>query len=692
MNILDYLVPENEMALAIVGILWIICLIWAFKIIRSWFNLRQNKHKILRCGNIDVLAGDLVQLLSLRNADQEEKKKKGRKKEKNLDEEEDKLALMQLASNAFSSFCREKNIKEGGIVARHLRAIFNAGLQDSRLDVGELIKNTNNELFRPNSFLKSLMASFIILGLLGTLIGLADSLASLSPVLGKGVVERTSAELTTGLSDLFIHLKTAFAPSIWGVLFTVFGVISFSFYLHRSCYPVKDILEKLTLTVWVPRLFLTQSQRYLGTLKLGEEQIQKNMEAINNLAEMHKTIRPDVEELSEKLKTSNQTLGLMNDSAREMQNFTGSFVDGVTRLSAFQTQLQPLYQKMLDESAAFQQRVQHSIDNSQQFQSQANAAFEQQNNQLKESYRHLKSYEEAFIEQRKSIDIKLQEVLDSAKKAYDSLSERNKEVLDMIGKPLAEKLTDIQTSIQFELNNISKRFDTFDVPIKAAAERISTTYENFDKRTQTLSNELRTEFDSQQEKINQGLQEFFQRVENLTETIKTGYAQQDKDKNQMFQSIADKFGEFDARRQETDRVQAEQAKVLEKNLAELSVSIKELPGAIGKSEKPHRKRDDTLDKLTAWGDLSKQMKQLIQQLKEDSQARGKYNQAIDNNAYQMADAIRALANSISNMTGKEIVVSNLLRPSSLPREKKSFFDFSHSPIINFFRRLFGKKY
>jgi hypothetical protein len=686
MNILDYLVPENKLALAIVRILWIICILWAFKMIKSWLNLHQNKYKILRCKNIDGLAGELVKLLSLKQESQEKEKKNV----ENPDEKGEHLALMQWGNNAFSSFCKDKKIKDESIVARHLRAIFDAGLQDSRLEVGELIKNTTNELFSPNSFLKSLMASFIILGLLGTLIGLADSLASLSPVLGKGVVERTSAELTSGLSTLFKHLKTAFAPSIWGVLFTVFGVIWFSFYLYRACYPVKDILEKLTLTVWVPRLFLTQSQRYLGTLKLGEEQIQKNLEAINNLIDVQKTISPDVEELSVKLKSSNQTLGLMNDSAREIQKFTGSFIDGVTKLSSFQGQVQELYQKMIDESQSFHKRIQNSIENSQKFQDYANNAFDRQNQQLRESYTHLRSYEEAFIEQRKNIDMKIQEVLDSAKKAYDSLSERNKEVLDTIGKPLAEKLTDIQTSLQFELNNISKRFDTFDVPIKAAAERISTTHENFDKRTQTLTNELRIEFDAQQEKINQGLQEFFQRVENLTETIKTGYAQQDEDKNQMVQTIADKFGEFDSRRQETDRVQAEQAKALEKNLAELSASIRELPGAIGKSEKPHRQRDDTLDKLTAWSDFSKQMKQLIQQLKEDSQARGKYNQAIDNNAQQMADAIRSLAKSIGNMTGQEIVVSNLLPAGNLPIERKQYFDFSHSPIINFFRRIFGK--
>jgi biopolymer transport protein ExbB/TolQ len=692
MNILDYLIPENEMALAIVRILWIICLLWAFKITISWFKLRQHKHRILRCGNIDGLAGELVQLLSLKNVDKEEKKKKGRKKEKNIDEEEERVALMQLASNAFSSFCREKNIREGNIVARHLRAIFDAGIQDSRLDVGELIKNTNNELFRPNSFLKSLMASFIVLGLLGTLIGLADSLASLSPVLSKGVVERTSAELTTGLSELFIHLKTAFAPSIWGVLFTVFGVILFSFYLHRACYPVKDILEKLTLTVWVPRLFLTQSQRYLGTLKLGEEQIQKNMEAINNLAEMHKTIRPDVEELSEKLKTSNQTLGLMNDSAREIQNFTSSFVDGVTSLSAFQTQLQSLYQKMIDESSAFQHQVQNSIENSRQFQANANAVFEHQNQQLEDSYRHLKSYEEAYVEHRRQIDAKLQELLDTAKKAYNSLSERNKDVLDIIGKPLTEKLTDIQTSLQFELNSISKRFDTFDVPIKAAAESISTTYINFERRTQTLTNEIRTEFDSQQEKINQGLQEFFQRMENITATIQAVSSQQYKDTATMFQTLADKFSEFDTRWQETRRAQVEQSKALEKNLSELSGSIKELPGAIGKIEKLYRQRDDTMDKLSSLGGFTNQLKQLIQQMRDDAQAEGKYKLAIDRNSNQMVEAIRALAISISNMTGKEVVVSNLLPAGNPGRERKPYFDFSHSPIINFFRRLFGKKY
>jgi len=728
MKILNYLWPENDIARWIVGILVIIWVFWAYKMITSWFTLCQHRSMILKCGNIDRLVGELVQLLRLKEGDQDEEKKKG----KNSEEEGDRLALMQKGIKAFSSFCREKNIDEKGVVARHLRTIFEAGIQDSRLDVGELIKHTHNELFRPNGFLKSLLASFIVIGLLGTLIGLADSLAALSPVLGKGIVERTSVELTSGLSTLFTHLKTAFAPSIWGVMFTVIGVIVFSCYLHWACLPVKESLEKLTLTVWVPRLFLTESQRYLGTLKLGGEQIQKNLEAIDNVAKMHQNIRPDVEELTNKLKSSSQILGQMNQSASEITHFTTSFVDGVTKLSAFQGQVQSLYQEMIKQSEAFQQRVQASIEHSQQFQSQSNATFEYQNRQLKESFQNLDSYEKAYVEQRQQIDAKLQQLLDTARKTYEtlekSMEERNREVLGAIEGSLMEKLTDIQHTLHLNLDDISKRFNSFDGPIKGAAERISTTFVNFDTRTKALTDELRIDlndlfsrvegYSNQLSVTNQdlserskilggGLDDLSQEIKALDDSFKVfdNFARSKKDKtedrvidltrelqkefsrqnegiNRNVEKLFKRFEKSDEQMVETGRIQAEQAQTLGKNLSDFSDSIRVLQKAVQVLEKTYQHRDEGIEGLRSLGDLAGQMSDLIFQLRDDSRSQKEQNKVIAGKMEKVSESLVFLAKSIGTMTGKKVPKKYLEKEGSEPIPVKS-----KRPL---FKRIFGR--
>src|SRR5258705_483725 len=103
-------------------------------------------------------------------------------------------------------------LKKDGPVALHLRAIFEAGWNESQLDVRALIQNTSNVFLRGNNLHRSLLSTFIVLGLLGTLFGLADALSSLDVLTKNG--ELNSAELNAGLKILLGSLKSAFAPSI----------------------------------------------------------------------------------------------------------------------------------------------------------------------------------------------------------------------------------------------------------------------------------------------------------------------------------------------------------------------------------------------------------------------------------------------------------------------------------------------
>src|SRR3569833_2892270 len=87
------------------------------------------------------------------------------------------------ACESFDRYLEEQRLPTRGVVAAHLRAIFDAGLHESRLDIGDLLRHTNAKLFRANTLLRALLSIFVILGLLGTLFGLADTLKALSNLL-----------------------------------------------------------------------------------------------------------------------------------------------------------------------------------------------------------------------------------------------------------------------------------------------------------------------------------------------------------------------------------------------------------------------------------------------------------------------------------------------------------------------------
>ena len=105
-----------------------------------------------------------------------------------------------------------------------------AGWNESRLEVSELINHTTSNLFRWNNLFRSVLAVFIVIGLLGTLFGLTDSLTDLSPALKESTANETNTEnserMTQALGNLMDDVKGAFAPSIWGIIFTVLGVIA----------------------------------------------------------------------------------------------------------------------------------------------------------------------------------------------------------------------------------------------------------------------------------------------------------------------------------------------------------------------------------------------------------------------------------------------------------------------------------
>ncbi len=74
---------------------------------------------------------------------------------------------------------------------------------------------------------------------------------------------------------------------------------------------------------------------------------------------------------------------------------------------------------------------------------------------------------------------------------------RSKKMKETINAELIEKLETIAQKLEIGLAEISGNFTTFDAPIKNASERISMTFENFDKRTDSLARELQAEFTTQ---------------------------------------------------------------------------------------------------------------------------------------------------------------------------------------------------
>lgn len=494
MKILEYLKPENVIAKWVVYVLVVLFLFWLGSLVWSLLRHLRYVKEIKNCQDVRSLR----QQLTAQNDDAEDRPLS---------------AHSHAGKIAFQSFQTESRLHKNSPISQHLHAIFDAGWNEGQLDTSALIRNTAGELFRLNSLHKSLLSIFIVLGLLGTLFGLADTMSSLDALL-RGTAQLNNATLSQSLQSLLGTLKSAFAPSIWGVSLTVFGVLLFAVYMRVIVLPLNGLLERTTLTVWIPQLMPTASQRLQERLRLSREQMERAVTASQEVTEFAEDIRSKTGSLRETLGLTTDAFKQMADVADRLGSFSNQFAQSVKGITGFQQELRTLYQQIADESRAFQQSVQLNIAGSEEFQKQIQAQLNSQHQQMASLLKALQSYETAYIANRGRIDEGLSGVLEKAQSAYESLSRRNEEITqaldDALGKPLRENmsrdmeavqkhLAQIGETLQVQLTSMSDKLRQLDQPLNSAALRFTETFSNFDESTREWLEKVQREFVKQNE-------------------------------------------------------------------------------------------------------------------------------------------------------------------------------------------------
>lgn len=541
----EYLSPANAIALVIVICLFCFFIAWLGGLITYWIRLSRKKVQIENNQDIQPLV----------TARQE--------RDRGRDDNEAETD----ANPVFQNFCEQRSLSKNPFISKHLKAIFLAGWNESRLEVSELINHTTSNLFRWNSLLRSVLAIFIVIGLLGTLFGLTDSLVQLAPALRASSETQTptengetsaaadansenSRQMTKALSDLMDDIKGAFAPSIAGVFFTVLGVILYGIFLRFACHPVKSTLEQSTLTVWVPQLYPTTSQKLIQTLQESEAQMRSGYETAVRVDGLVENIHTNVDEFSESLTQAkaitkplaesgtkiNDAASSISTAAAELNKgfteslndfadvlnrgflqglseFSDKFTASVTQLTGFQDKIRELHQE-------FQQAANEKLDQHAEKVDQQNQNLVQASDALGEVLNALKDYETAYIDSRKQIDETLKAFISKATETNTNIYKENREwfekmnadnhkqisgmqerlednlqtlkqnlvnELKNVSSGLAESLGNFQEALDSKLEVLNERLENFDAPLKETVEEIKGV---FDERLTTLNERL----------------------------------------------------------------------------------------------------------------------------------------------------------------------------------------------------------
>ncbi len=457
-EIWQFLTPENPAALAIVRFLQFACIAWGIGLIGVVRRLTRIKKQLSSLKDVELLV-EKRQEHFISGSDESDTNEDG----------------------VFDNYIDEKLRKPLKPIVIHLKTIFSAGWNEGRLEVGELLRHTSQQLFRWNHFMRAVLATFIVIGLLGTLFGLADSLAELEPIMENSATSgnNTNEAVIGGLANLLGELKSAFAPSIWGVMFTIVGIILHSAYIRFYALPVQQALERLTLTVWIPRLFPTRSQAETGKLEKSAELINQNVKGVKQIAKFAKNIESKTGQLHDNLDNAitltasyDNAVEQVNGAAEHLLTFSKQFTENVEKITSFQHEVTALYELMQQGSEDFRNTYGQTLD--------------KQNLSLGSIVSSLKSYEDAYIKERSNIDDKMKKFLDEATEASSSTSTKNREFIEELKTQLVDGLGNVEVALRVQLTALRDKFDELRQPFDKTAIKIDGTFQNFDKQIRTV--------------------------------------------------------------------------------------------------------------------------------------------------------------------------------------------------------------
>ncbi|MDO4921883.1 MAG: MotA/TolQ/ExbB proton channel family protein [Phascolarctobacterium sp.] len=438
--------PQEWLLRAVISLLFVVALYVAWLCVRLRLRVAEN-YKILEAlGSKDDIYY-LENTLRMNNVDYE---------------------------GAFTVFENNKGKTDANEpVFEHLKAIYDAGRRSSRLDADLLVKNTIDKICTNVDTIKSCISVFLVIGILGTLIGLGLSIGSFN---GDSFIIQADANNTAKeLSKLFGNLRGAFAPSMWGVFLTICFVILYTLFIQERCInKLTDKLTTSTIKVWLPALYPTDFQKGANTMAQLNDTI-KNASGINESAN----------DLLSNLDMANATVKALNDVSAALNQSVEKFNDGSDKVSVLKDSIAALSQQIEENNKNYQKFMSDAIvqvsnfqnDARQQFMEQIKAVrdnFELQNAQLQEVVRTLAIYDKNAFSKHQDLDLKLASSANDINSAVATLDDRDKKIIGTVEGALAPQIVKMTEQIK----KVSEALDRIDSPLTSTAGEIQKMFGN----------------------------------------------------------------------------------------------------------------------------------------------------------------------------------------------------------------------
>lgn len=503
MGILEYIIPQEWILRIIILFMWCLAGFVAYRCDKVREIAKKNLAMLERLENVKPLEDAL--LSNNVNTDQ-----LFAKYEQDMGKSESTFALFE-----------------------HLKTIYDAGAKSSRLDADLLVQNTVNKIFTGVGSLKTSISIFLIMGILGTLIGLAISIGGFNGA--NFIVTGQTGSTANELSTLFGNLRGAFAPSMWGVFFTILFVLGYTWIIQNDC--IDKVEEKLTLNTiqyWLPKLYPTDFQR-------GDKSIVK----LNRVIANADGINQGVTDLEKNLTSSNQALQHLQKVSQLINTASERFDKSTDKI----TKIRVLYDELQKSNENFNDAI-HNLINSAV--ADREKAYQNYLMLVKNSQNETKQQNQQLQEQFKQLQINLQTKTD---KAIARINEQTKVLADNT-KVYFDQLTIVlegqkdsftkalatqYNSWQILLNNQAQKLDeiiaslkSYDRDLSVAGQQLTESV-NANNQSVALNNQTVQNLQQLSQKLQNIEENLLQRQDEIIKAVQTPIVQE---LNKISQSIS----------------------------------------------------------------------------------------------------------------------------------------------------------
>lgn len=429
MILLTYIWPQEWLLRVVIVIMWVVAAIAVRRCVKLKSIAKENLDMLTKTEDVSALEKALL--------------------ENNID-----------TNQCFADYETEKGKNTTTeVLFEHLRAIYDAGLKSSRLDADLLVKNSIDKIFTGIDFLRTSISLFLVIGILGTLAGLAISIGGFNGT-NFAVMGQTSTTANE-LSNLFTNLRGAFAPSMWGVSFTIVFVFFYALIIQEGC--INRVTEKLTINTiknWLPVLYPTDFQR-------GDNSIVKLNATIKNAD----GINQGVTDLQKNILSSNATLQELTRVANVIKGASDKFDKSSDKVM----EIKRLYDDIYKCNEQFNTSLQAIVKSAEE------ARLGGYDEYLKRSDENYRTLQQDAEKQIQIIQGQIMTLTENTLKSYGQYDTKTQENYNVIRKESAKQIQLIQEQIKSLSDNTKIYFD--------ALTKVMT--ENQDKLTSVL-NELKS--------------------------------------------------------------------------------------------------------------------------------------------------------------------------------------------------------